>query len=102
MGTKEFKDAVDNLSGQSIVIPVLTKVVGTATETIASDTFIEVSIANVGNSAVEFTTDNGVTTTEIDAGFEVSFRARPGDKLAEIKLTGTDPTSTYYVSSTKA
>ncbi|MBP01277.1 MAG: hypothetical protein CMM25_00495 [Rhodospirillaceae bacterium] len=104
LGLKSIKDAVIASSGGagSVVTPTLTKVVGNTTETLASNTFIEVSIANVGATTVEFSNDGGTTVTAIDAGFEVSFRAKPGDKLAEIELTGTDPASTYYLSTITA
>jgi hypothetical protein len=104
LGLKSIKDAVIASAGGagSVVTPNLIKVTGTTAEVLASNTYIEVSISNVGSTSIEFTNDSGVTVTTIDAGFEVSFRAKPGDKLSEIELAGTDPTSTYYLSTITA
>tara|TARA_R110002020_G_scaffold23658_6_gene78637 strand:- start:3122 stop:3514 length:393 start_codon:yes stop_codon:yes gene_type:complete len=100
-GLSRIKDAVDAISGGGggIASPKVKKITGNVLEQYPTDTYIEVSMANVGASTVELSTDGGTTTTDIDPGFEITFRARPADKLGPIEFQGTDPASEYYVTS---
>jgi len=97
-----IKQAIEVLSGagdgSTTAIPSLVKTIGTTPVTYGVDKYIEVTIANIGADTVQF--DNGTTTTDIDPGLEVSFRARPGEKLGAITFTGSSATSEYYTTST--